>query len=357
MISGYTRGDRIPDFQRPAAGGAPVFFYDLQAGLPVLLLVIENPQAAGVREVLAALAQHADLGASRCTRVLLLRASAAECAALAGADSHGMKWLADDGQVMQGLLGPVASGRGPASALLLDSNMRVIERLEYTPQQDALAFLQRVAGVYAGMGSYEPQIRTQQAPVLFIPRVLEHSVCAELIGYYSQQGGKPSGTAYVEGNKAYWKLDPAVKMRSDVYLQEPALLERIKELLVRRLLPEIQRCFNYRVTKHEVFKLSCYDSGAGGYFHLHRDNESTDTRHRRFAMTLNLNTGDYVGGQLRLPEYGPDLYQPGRGDAVVFSSSLLHEVVPVTQGKRYVLIGFFFGEDQQMAPVEYVPGQ
>lgn len=357
MMSGCVRGDRVPDFQCPGADGAPVFFYDLQAGLPVLLLVLENPQAPGVREILAALAAHADLDGSRCTRVLLLRGTAADCAVFAGADSGGMRWLAGDGGLVQGLLGPARPERGPVSALALDANMRVIERLEYAPQQDAAAFLQQAAEVYAGLGSCEPQVRTQQAPVLFIPRALELEMCTELIGYFEKEGGKPSGTAYVEGNKAYWKLDPAVKMRSDVYLQEPALLERVKERLVRRVLPEIRRCFNYQVTKHEVFKLSCYNAETGGYFRPHRDNESADTRHRRFAMTLNLNTGDYQGGQLRLPEYGPDLYQPGRGDAVVFSSSLLHEVVPVTAGKRYVLIGFFFGEDQQMAPVEYVPSQ
>lgn len=357
MISGLVRGDRIPDFQRPGVDGKPVMLYDLQAGLPVLLLAFASPRAPGAQQVLAALAASAGLDEAHCTRVVLLRGTPADCAALAGLVPGRVTWLADDGVVAAALCGPAPGERAPVTAFALDANMRVIERLAYVSGQDAAQFLQPPTDIYARLREYTPQIRTQQAPLLFIPRVFTREMCAELIAYYEQEGGTPSGTAYVEGNKAYWRLDPSVKMRSDVYLRAPALLERVKELLVRRVLPEIQRCFNYQVTQHEVFKLSCYDSTTGGYFHLHRDNESADTRHRRFAMTLNLNTGDYTGGQLRLPEYGPDLYQPGCGDAVVFSSSLLHEVVPVTAGKRYVLIGFFFGADQKMAAVEYVPGR
>lgn len=355
MIAGFVRGDRIPDFQRPGPDGKPVLLYDLQTGSPVLLLVFDNPQAPQVRGILSALNRGDDPDWPECTCVVLVRGDLFQCKALAGSGSSRARLLADDGAVTQVLLGPASAVRPAIVALALDSNLRVIERVEPASDEDADAFLRRVAAVYTHATEPRPEVKSQQAPALFVPRVLELERCDELIAYFEREGGKPSGTAFVEGNKAYWRLDPSVKMRSDVYLQAPALLERVKERLVRRVLPEIQRCFNYQVTQHEVFKLACYDSGTGGYFRPHRDNESVDTRHRRFAMTLNLNTGDYSGGQLRLPEFGPDLYQPGRGDAIVFSSSLLHEVVPVTAGKRYVLIGFFFGEDQKMAAVDYVP--
>lgn len=355
MISGFVRGDRLPDFQRPGPDGKPVLLYDLQTGPPVLLLVFDNPQAPQAREILSVLNRDDNPDWPQCTCVALVQGDLAQCKALTSGDSSRVSLLADDGAVTQALLGPASVGRPIITALALDSNLRVIEHIKHAPGEDADAFLRRVAAVYTRAAEPRPEVKSQQAPALFVPRALEPELCDELIAYFEREGGKPSGTAFVEGNKAYWRLDPSVKMRSDVYLQAPALLERVKERLVRRVLPEIQRCFNYQVTQHEVFKLACYDSGTGGYFRPHRDNESADTRHRRFAMTLNLNTGDYSGGQLRLPEFGPDLYQPGRGDAIVFSSSLLHEVVPVTAGKRYVLIGFFFGEDQKMAAVDYVP--
>ncbi|MGH8280325.1 MAG: 2OG-Fe(II) oxygenase [Gammaproteobacteria bacterium] len=354
MISDLVRGDRVPDFQRPGLDDKPVLLYDLQIGRPLLLLIVENPGAPGARAIFAALNDSAALEAAHCLRVVLLRARPEDCHAFAGGQATRVTLLADDGTVIRTLLGPASGARSAVTALALDANMRILERLEPAPDEDPEAFLGRLAAVYEQQVAPPAQIRSQQAPLLFIPRVFEPALCAELIDYFTQEGGKPSGTGIVDHGKIYWKLDPAVKMRTDVYLQAPVLLERVKELLVRRVLPEIKRCFNYQVTQHEVFKLACYDAGTGGYFRPHRDNETPDTRHRRFAMTLNLNTGDYSGGQLRLPEFGPDLYQPGRGDAVIFSSSLLHEVVPVTAGKRYVLIGFFFGDEQHVAKFETV---
>ena len=53
-----------------------------------------------------------------------------------------------------------------------------------------------------------------------------------------------------------------------------------------------------------------------------------------------MNTGEYEGGDLRFPEYGIDLYRPPTGGAIVFSCSLLHEVLPVTKGRRFVFLTF-----------------
>ena len=60
-------------------------------------------------------------------------------------------------------------------------------------------------------------------------------------------------------------------------------------------------------------------------------------------MTLNLNQ-DYDGGHLRFPEYGPHLYRPEPGSALVFSCSHLHEVTEVTKGRRFAVLSFLFGE-------------
>ena len=59
-----------------------------------------------------------------------------------------------------------------------------------------------------------------------------------------------------------------------------------------------------------------------------------------FALSINLNTDEYDGGDLRFPEYGPHLYRPELGAALVFSCSLIHEALPVTRGRRFVLLNF-----------------
>lgn len=352
MISGLVRGDRMPDFQRPNPAGETVMLYDLQKGQPMLLLIFEDATAPDARVALDALAR--DSADRAPTRVAMIRGTPAQCAAFAKGSADSVTLLADDGAVALHLLGAETPGPRLITGFALDPNLRVIERIEHRAGGNLAGFLRQLDSACKPEASRAPQIINQQAPALFVPRVMDPAMCSELVAYFEQQGGKPSGTAYIEGDKAYWREDPSVKLRRDVYIKEGSWLERIKEVVARRVLPEIQRCCHYRVTQHEVFKLVCYDAQTGGYFRPHRDNESRDTQHRRFAMTLHLNTGDYQGGQLRFPEFSADLYESARGDAIVFSSSLLHEVVPVTAGKRYVLLGFFYGDDQTMQPIQYV---
>lgn len=345
-MAGLMPGDRIPDFGRLDSSGKQRLFYDIHHGQPVVLFLCGRAADAATRADLTALAA-ADPAWEKITRVALVLGTPAELTPLEKDFGGSVILLADDGALSQHLLGTLPT---TLTAFTLDDNLRILERRERSGE--AAAFVKDIARSYSMRPVTTPKTLGQQAPVLFIPRVLDAGLCDGLIAHFEETGGTPSGTAYVEGDKALWKPNPDVKVRRDVYLEQGLWLERVKDALVRRVLPEIQRCFNFQVTQHEVFKVIRYDAGAG-YFHAHRDNESRDTQHRRFAMTLNLNTGAYEGGALRFPEFGPDLYVPERGGAVIFSCSLLHEVTPVTQGSRYGLLGFFFSDQQQMLQTEY----
>lgn len=183
--------------------------------------------------------------------------------------------------------------------------------------------------------------RSATAPVLMIPNVLDAGVCQRLIAHFEQSETHPSGVLDLSGPKPEWRPDPDIKQRRDMRLEDSALIREIEQAMAARVLPEIRKCFNYVVSHHEPFKLVRYDTGSG-YFRPHRDNETRDTDYRRFAMTLNLNTGDYDGGALQFPEFGETLYRTPRGGAIVFSCSLLHEATDVTRGSRYVALGFFY---------------
>src|SRR5262249_41841245 len=61
----------------------------------------------------------------------------------------------------------------------------------------------------------------------------------------------------------------------------------------------------------------------------------------QFALSLNLNAEqEYDGGEVRFAEFGRQLYRPVMGGALVFSCSLLHEVIPVSRGRRFGLFTF-----------------
>ena len=112
----------------------------------------------------------------------------------------------------------------------------------------------------------------------------------------------------------------------------------------RRLVPEIHKAFQFQVTRMERCIVACYDAVDHGHFRPHRDNTTSGTAHRRFAVSLFLNSGEYEGGFLRFPEYGPALYSAPLGGAVVFSCSVLHEATPVTRGLRYMFLPFLYDE-------------
>lgn len=91
--------------------------------------------------------------------------------------------------------------------------------------------------------------------------------------------------------------------------------------------------------------MACYDSSVGGHFRAHRDNTTKGTAHRQFAVSINLNTEEFEGGQLWFPEFGRRAYRPSTGGAVVFSCSLMHEATPVTKGFRYAYLPFLYNEE------------
>ena len=192
---------------------------------------------------------------------------------------------------------------------------------------------------------HRPLVTAAQAPVLMVPSLLDPDHCRRLIAFW-ERGDKVENT--VSSEDARVRSNPKSKIRSDVYvLIGTPECDELLAVLRRRLLPEISKAFNFEATRLEHFRVGCYDAARGGHFAAHRDNAKEITAHRRYALTLNLNTGEYEGGYLRLPEYGPHLYAPPAGGGVVFSCSLLHLATPVTKDRRFALVGFFWGEAEQ----------
>jgi hypothetical protein len=224
-----------------------------------------------------------------------------------------------------GELGRAFAATGPV-AIVVDAAGRVAELL---PQPTPEGVAARVMRLYRASA---PTVVQAKAPVLLLERVVDPGLCRTLIDYWQRndkvanQVGSPHGN--VENGE--------VKRRHDVQLDDPRLFVQLRDCLVRRVVPAILRAFHIGIMVIEAPIVGCYDADCGGRFGRHRDNTSSYTAHRQFALSLNLNPGDeYEGGELRFPEFGRELYRPPAGGTLVFSSSLLHEVVPVTSGRRF----------------------
>ncbi len=226
---------------------------------------------------------------------------------------------------------------------ILNENLRVIEVFSILaiadPVEKVFAFLNNLPAIPAAASA------ARQAPVLFIPNVLDNSFCQHLIDLYEADGGEDSGFMREINGKTVGVYDYGFKKRRDYFISDPKLLEQINHTIIRRVKPEIEKAFQFSITRFERYLVACYEAEQGGFFNRHRDNTSRGTAHRRFAMSLNLNTGDYEGGYLRFPEYGSHLYRPNTGEAVIFSCSLLHEATAITSGRRFALLSFFYNDE------------
>ena len=189
------------------------------------------------------------------------------------------------------------------------------------------------------------EMETRHAPVLTVPRIFEADFCRTLIAHYDMVGGTPSGVMRQTGDRTVLVQDQTFKRRTDVEVAEETLKAAIRARIGARLVPIIERAFGWRATRLERYLVACYDAGSSGFFRAHRDNTTLGTAHRRLAVTINLNTGEYEGGELRFPEFGATLFKPPVGSAVVFGCGLLHEVLPVTCGRRYACLPFLYDEE------------
>ena len=253
-------------------------------------------------------------------------------------DAPPLRWFADFGGELRRLYdAESADGSVRPRWVAIDPSQRILGWAPLDQGEALFAQLIRMGspGDHAGVPMH--------APVLIVPRVLEPPLCRRLIDLYNETGGRASGVMREIGGRTVGVLDD-FKRRKDVHISDEALITTLRERIRLRLIPEIEKAFQFQATRIERYLIACYDASDGGYFRPHRDNTTAGTAHRKFAVSINLNAEEFQGGDLRFPEFGPKTYRPPTGGAVVFSCSLLHEATPVTRGTRYAYLPFLFDE-------------
>jgi len=225
------------------------------------------------------------------------------------------------------------------TTFVLDPSLRIIAVLPIT---DPAAHARELAELVVALPKIVENGGT--APVLLVPRIFEPRFCRELIALYERTGGEDSGFMRDSGGQTVSLIDHSHKRRRDCVIEDERIRDAIRARVLRRLVPEIAKAFQYTATRVERYIVACYDAGEGGYFRPHRDNTTLGTAHRRFAVTINLNAEEYTGGELRFPEFGQRTYRAETGGAVVFSCSLLHEATKIERGKRYCVLPFLYDD-------------
>ncbi|MGA9580950.1 MAG: 2OG-Fe(II) oxygenase [Allosphingosinicella sp.] len=326
-------GEAAPWFRAKAIGGSDNYVFDTAAGRYILLLFFGRATDPGATEALACVARHRALfdDGQACFFGVTCDPDD-EAGGRVAQQIPGIRFFLDPDGGLANLYGAGAPER--RHWLLVDPMLRAVGAFPLEAGEAAVAALKKAA-------AHMPL--PDWAPVLMAPNILEPALCERLVAYHRETGGEPSGFMREVGGKTVLLTDPQHKMRRDREIADETLCGILRARIVARLVPMVKRSFQFEVTRMERYIVGAYPAGEG-HFRPHRDNTTRGTAHRRFAVTINLNSGDYEGGDLRFPEYGQRSYRAPTGGAMVFSCSLLHEATPVTSGTRYAFLPFLYDD-------------
>ena len=330
------RGDMAPWFKAAALAGASDYCFDTVGGRLVLMLFFGSASFEPSKAALELVSRERALFDDERAAFFGVSCDPEDAAkGRIAQELPGIRYFLDFDRKVSRLYGAADGERYRPVWLLLDPALRVIERFGIEAGEEALAATRARAE--------QPFAADAWAPVLEVADVLEPDLCRHLIELYEKDGGEASGFMRDVEGKTRLVHDPVHKQRRDYMVEDEALRRGLAGRIRRRLAPALARAFQFEATRMERYLVACYEAGAG-HFRPHRDNTTKGTEHRRFAVTINLNAGDYEGGDLRFPEFGPRTYRAPTGGAIVFSCSLLHEATPVTAGRRYAFLPFLYDE-------------
>lgn len=325
-------GEPVPWFKAKAIGGSDNYVFDTAAGRFILMLFLGRATNPGSAEALACALRHRGLFDDVRACFFGVTSDPEDASARRVAQQlPGIRFFLDPG----GLADLFGAGEADGGHwLLVDPMLRSVGAFPLDAGEAAIAALARATAQMP---------LPDWAPVLMAPNILEPALCERLIEHHRETGGEPSGFMREVDGKTVLVTDDQHKMRRDREIADETVCALLRARIVARLAPMVKRAFQFEASRMERYIVGAYPAGAG-HFRPHRDNTTRGTAHRRFAVTINLNAGDYDGGDLRFPEYGGRTYRAPTGGAVVFSCSMLHEATPVTRGTRYAFLPFLYDE-------------
>jgi predicted 2-oxoglutarate/Fe(II)-dependent dioxygenase YbiX/peroxiredoxin len=336
-LGGIVLGDPVPSFAAPLIGDGS-FNLSVAAGRWIVLSFLGAPANPRVEQELTEIFQSSHLfDEDRIVFYGIFSAPPDDPRPYPTRTTSAASFLAD----YDGVIGRAFGAGAMPRTVVLDPMLRAVANI---PWDHAAGHAQTVRNVLASLPAVDDSAGVPlTAPVLIVPRVFDFALCDVLIQFYQKLGGEESGFLFDVKGQTTRVVDHRLKRRSDLTVAHPQLREAIRSQIVRRLVPAIGQFFQFQATRMDRYIVACYDSAVGGHFYRHRDNVNVGAQHRRFAVTINLNK-DYQGCDMVLPEFGRRTYRAPVGGAMVFSCGALHQVTPVTSGRRYAFLAFLYGE-------------
>ena len=123
--------------------------------------------------------------------------------------------------------------------------------------------------------------------------------------------------------------------------------DNVRNFLIRNFSTANRHFFGYDIRDVYDIQYSEYDASYKGHYDWHADSSANGTEHwyeRKLSMSLQLSgPDDYEGGLLEIQNVKLEDQHREKGTVIVFPSSKLHRVTPVTSGKRKALVTWMEG--------------
>jgi predicted 2-oxoglutarate/Fe(II)-dependent dioxygenase YbiX len=133
------------------------------------------------------------------------------------------------------------------------------------------------------------------------------------------------------------------KIRKDVFFSQSESKE-IDENLFFKIQKILEYNYNLKLKYRESYKIGTYYGNEKGFYIPHTDIQGM-YNHRKISIVVCLSKiENYEGGIFKFIDLKQE-FKFDIGDAIIFDSSLLHGVEPITNGKRQVLISFMWDEE------------
>lgn len=189
---------------------------------------------------------------------------------------------------------------GEPTVIVADADARVRHRRHLDPEASFLSGLGRAIAVFDGRMPGRRVIAA--APVLLQPAVVEPELCERLL--------------------------LAADGHGDLVLLDGELLRDVADRVQHRLVPTLRRAFGTSVSDLDDLRVQTIGVGQS----LGLASEAS-----RFDLVVTLNAGGYTGGETRFRGFSPDLHDGPAGAALVYSTGLAADHLPVQAGARKVL--------------------
>lgn len=111
---------------------------------------------------------------------------------------------------------------------------------------------------------------------------------------------------------------------------------------LKEVVLDLNKTFNYKISS--IQDIQYLEYGEGDFYKLHSDISLGISAMRKISISWVLND-DFEGGELKIMNGGEEFIVENRPDRLIaFTSFFTHGVMPITKGKRKVLVCWVNGE-------------